>query len=159
MRIAKNAVVSIDYTLTDDQGVVIDTSKGREPLAYIHGTDSIVAGLEEALEGKEQGANVKVSIPAAKGYGERDVTLTQKVPRKMFDVEKIEPGMRFHADTGHGTRVVTVTTVDAEHVTVDANHPLAGQTLNFEVKVVEVRKATQQELSHGHVHGPHGHDH
>lgn len=159
MRIAKHSVVSIDYTLTDDQGAVIDTSQGREPLAYIHGTGSIVAGLEEALEGKEKGADVKVSLPPAKGYGERDASLTQKVPRKMFDVEKIEPGMRFHADSGHGTQVVTVTTVDAEHVTVDANHPLAGQTLNFQVKVVDVRKATEQELSHGHVHGAHGHDH
>lgn len=159
MRIAKHAVVSIDYTLTDAEGAVLDSSEGREPLAYIHGTGSIVVGLEEALEGKEKGANLKVSIPPAKGYGERDASLTQKVPRAMFDVEKIEPGMRFHAQAEHGTHVVTVTAVDSESVTVDANHPLAGQTLNFEVNVVDVRAATQQELSHGHVHGAHGHDH
>ena len=159
MRIAKHAVVSIDYTLTDAQGAVLDSSEGREPLAYIHGTGSIVVGLEEALEGKEKGANLKVSIPPAKGYGERDASLTQKVPRAMFDIEKIEPGMRFHAQAEHGTQVGTVTAVDSESVTVDANHPLAGQTLNFEVSVVDVRAATQQELSHGHVHGAHGHDH
>jgi FKBP-type peptidyl-prolyl cis-trans isomerase SlyD len=159
MRIAKHTVVSIDYTLTDAQGTVLDSSEGREPLAYIHGTGSIVVGLEEALEGKEKGANLKVSIPPAKGYGERDASLTQNVPRAMFDMEMIEPGMRFHAQAEHGTHVVTVTAVDSESVTVDANHPLAGQTLNFEVDVVEVRAATQQELSHGHVHGAHGHDH
>ncbi|HLW75289.1 MAG TPA: peptidylprolyl isomerase [Gammaproteobacteria bacterium] len=159
MRIAKHTVVSIDYTLTDAEGAVLDSSKGREPLAYIHGTGSIVVGLEEALEGKEKGANLKVSIPPAKGYGERDAALSQKVPRAMFDVEKIEPGMRFHAEAEHGTRVVTVTAVDSESVTVDANHPLAGRTLNFEVSVVDVRTATQQELTHGHVHGAHGHDH
>lgn len=159
MRIAKHAVVSIDYTLTDAAGEVLDSSEGREPLAYIHGTGSIVVGLEEALEGKDKGASLKVSVPPAKGYGERDASLSQKVPRAMFDVEKVEPGMRFHAQADHGTHVVTVTAVDAESVTVDANHPLAGQTLNFEVKVVDVRAATEQELSHGHVHGAHGHDH
>ncbi|MGE5626436.1 MAG: FKBP-type peptidyl-prolyl cis-trans isomerase [Bacillota bacterium] len=159
MRIAKHAVVSIDYTLTDAKGEVLDSSEGREPLAYIHGTGSIVIGLEEALEGKEKGAEVKVSVPPAKGYGEHDASLSQKVPRAMFDVENIEPGMRFHAESDHGHRVVTVTAVDAEHVTVDSNHPLAGQTLNFAVKIVDVRNATEQELSHGHVHGTHGHDH
>jgi FKBP-type peptidyl-prolyl cis-trans isomerase SlyD len=159
MRIAKHAVVSIDYTLTDAAGAVLDSSEGREPLAYIHGTGSIVVGLEEALEGKDKGASLKVSVPPAKGYGERDASLSQKVPRAMFDVEKVEAGMRFHAQAEHGMHVVTVTAVDAESVTVDANHPLAGQTLNFEVKVVDVRAATEQELSHGHVHGAHGHDH
>ena len=159
MRIGKNSVVSIDYTLTDAAGEVLDSSKGREPLDYIHGTGSIVVGLEEALEGKEQGATLKVSVPPAKGYGERDARLSQEVPRAMFEVESIEPGMRFHAEGEHGMHVVTVTAVDSEKVTVDANHPLAGQTLNFEVTVVSVREATQQELSHGHVHGAHGHDH
>jgi len=159
MRIGKHSVVSIDYTLTGADGEVLDSSKGREPLAYIQGTGSIVIGLEEALEGKEKGASVQVSVPPAKGYGERQDALSQKVPREMFDMEEIEPGMRFHAEGEHGTHVVTVTAVDNDSVTVDANHPLAGQTLNFDVKVVNVRPATQQELSHGHVHGAHGHDH
>ena len=159
MRIGKHSVVSIDYTLTGADGEVLDSSKGREPLAYIQGTGSIVTGLEEALEGKEKGTKLQVSVPPAKGYGERQDSLSQKVPRAMFDMEEIEPGMRFHAEGEHGTHVVTVTAVDGEHVTVDANHPLAGQVLNFDVTVVDVRPATQQELSHGHVHGAHGHDH
>ena len=159
MRIGKHSVVSIDYTLTGADGEVLDSSKGREPLAYIQGTGSIVIGLEEALEGKEKGVSVQVSVPPAKGYGERQEALSQVVPRAMFDMADIEPGMRFHAEGDHGTHVVTVTAVDSESITVDANHPLAGQTLNFDVKVVDVRAATQQELSHGHVHGAHGHDH
>src|SRR5579863_6374752 len=153
MRIGKHSVVSIDYTLTDKNGEVVDSSKGQEPLAYIHGTGSIVVGLEEALEGKEKGATLKVSVPPVKGYGERDEKLAQKVPRSMFDVKDLEPGMRFHAQADHGSHVVTVTAVDADNVTVDANHPLAGETLNFEVTVVDVRAATEEELSHGHVHG------
>jgi FKBP-type peptidyl-prolyl cis-trans isomerase SlyD len=159
MRIAKNSVVSIEYTLTDAEGAVLDSSKGQSPLTYIHGNGNIVVGLEEALEGKEKGATLKVSVPPAKGYGERDASLSQIVPREMFDIEELEPGMRFHAEGEHGTHVVTVTAVDNDSVTVDANHPLAGQTLNFEVTVMGVRAATEQELAHGHVHGPHGHDH
>ena len=159
MRIGKHSVVSIDYTLTDKDGAVLDSSKGQPPLAYIHGTGSIVAGLEEALEGKGKGDTVKVSVPPEKGYGQRDDKLMQKVPRSMFDAKDITPGMRFHAEADHGTHVVTVTAVDADSITVDANHPLAGATLNFDVKVVDVRDATEQELDHGHVHGAHGHDH
>ena len=159
MRIAKNSVVSIEYTLTDAEGAVLDSSKGQPPLTYIHGNGNIVVGLEEALEGKEKGATLKVSVPPPKGYGERDASLSQIVPREMFDIEELEPGMRFHAEGEHGTHVVTVTAVDNDSVTVDANHPLAGQTLNFEVTVMGVRAATEQELAHGHVHGPHGHDH
>ena len=159
MRIGKHSVVSIDYTLTDKDGAVLDSSKGHPPLAYIHGTGSIVVGLEEALEGKGKGDSLKVSIAPEKGYGTRDEKLVQKVPRKMFDVQDVTPGMRFHAEAEHGMHVVTVTAVDADSVTVDANHPLAGATLNFEVTVVDVREATKQELDHGHVHGAHGHDH
>jgi len=159
MRIGQHSVVSIDYTLTDKNGDLVDSSKGQEPLAYIHGTGSIVVGLEEALEGKEKGALVKVSVPPAKGYGERDEKLAQKVPRSMFDVKDLEPGMRFHAQADHGSHVVTVTAVDEDTVTVDANHPLAGETLNFEVTVVDVREATKEEMAHGHVHGAGGHHH
>ena len=159
MRIAKHTVVSIDYTLKDKDGTVLDSSKGREPLAYIHGTGSIVLGLEEALEGKDQGVTLTVSVPPEKGYGQRDAKLSQKVPRSMFDVQDLSPGMRFHAQAEHGSHVVTVTAVDKDSVTVDANHPLAGETLNFEVTVTEVRAATAEELAHGHVHGEGGHHH
>ncbi|HET7922135.1 MAG TPA: peptidylprolyl isomerase [Gammaproteobacteria bacterium] len=160
MQIARNTVVSIDYTLTDDTGAVLDSSNGQAPLAYLHGAGNIIAGLEEALEGKETGTELKVTVAPEKGYGPRNESMTQKVPRKMFDTEQeIKPGMRFHADSDHGPHTVVVTAVDAEHVTVDGNHPLAGKQLNFEVKVVEVRAATEEELSHGHVHGAGGHHH
>src|SRR5579863_3322616 len=112
MHIAKHTVVSIDYTLTDKDGSVLDSSKGREPLVYIHGTGSIVVGLEEALEGKDKGATIKASVPPEKGYGQGDAKLTQKVPRSMFDVQDLSPGMRFHAQAEHGSHVVTVTAVD-----------------------------------------------
>lgn len=160
MRIAKDTVVSIDYTLTDVDGAVLDSSKGQKPLDYLHGSGNIIAGLEEALEGKSKGDQVKVHVPPEKGYGQRNLTLAQKMPRKMFDSKhEIKPGMRFHAEGQHGARAVTVTAVDTEHVTVDANHPLAGKLLNFDISVVDVREATQEELAHGHAHGSHGHHH
>jgi len=161
MQIATNSVVLIDYTLTNDQGNVIDTSSGREPLAYLQGHQNIIPGLESALEGKSAGDRVQVSIAPAEGYGERDESLSQAVPRQMFeDADQITVGMQFHTQTEQGhQQVVTVTAVDAEHVTVDANHPLAGETLNFDVTVVEVREALPEELAHGHVHGPGGHHH
>jgi FKBP-type peptidyl-prolyl cis-trans isomerase SlyD len=159
MRIGKNSVVSIDYTLTDAAGTVLDSSQGQTPLVYLHGSGGIVSGLEEALQGKTPGENLKVTVPPARGYGERDAALLQQVPRHLFDIEDLAPGMRFHAEGEHGMQVVTVTEVDGDSVTVDANHPLAGQTLHFDVTVIEVRAATAEELSHGHVHGPHGHHH
>ena len=160
MRIAKDAVVSIDYTLKDNDGSVLDSSQGVEPLAYLHGAGNIIPGLEEALEGKAAGDQLQVSVPPEKAYGRRIEELRHKLPRKMFDTKgAIKPGMRFHADGENGRHTVTVIEVDAEHVTVDANHPMAGKTLNFEVRVVNVRNATDEELAHGHVHGAHGHHH
>ncbi|MGA9853218.1 MAG: peptidylprolyl isomerase [Gammaproteobacteria bacterium] len=160
MRFAKDTVVSIDYTLTDKDGAVLDSSRGQTPLAYLHGSGNIIPGLEEALEGKSAGDSLKVTVPPEKGYGQRDESIAQKVPRKLFDTEQeITPGMRFHAQGEHDHHTVTVTAVDSEHVTVDANHPLAGKTLNFDVNVVEVRTATGEELSHGHMHGAHDHHH
>ena len=160
MQVAKNTVVSIDYTLTDEAGAVLDSSQGQAPLAYIHGAGNIIPGLEEALEGKQAGEQVTVSVTPEKGYGARNEAMTQKVPRNMFDTQQeIKPGMRFHAQSEQGTHTVTVTAVDEENVTVDGNHPLAGKVLNFDVNIVEVRAATEDELSHGHVHGPEGHEH
>lgn len=163
MRAEKNKAVSIDYTLTDDGGKVIDTSKGEggRPLTYLHGNHNIVPGLEQALEGKSAGESVKVSVPPEQGYGQKDPRMVQAVPRRAFGgVGDIKPGMQFRAQGPDGqSQVVTVTKVDAESVTVDANHPLAGQTLNFDVTVVDVRDATQEELDHGHAHGPGGHHH
>jgi len=159
MQISKHKVVSMDYTLTDDQGTVIDTSKGREPLAYIQGIGNIIPGLEAALEGRTEGESVAVRVEPEQGYGERDETLLRVVPRNLFDVEEIQAGMQFHAQSEQGTEVVTVVSVTDEEVSVDSNHPLAGVALNFDVTIVEVRDASEEELSHGHVHGPGGHDH
>ncbi len=160
MEVSKHKVVSIDYTLTGDGGQVIDSSKGREPLAYLQGAGNIIPGLESALEGKTSGDQIKVAIPPEKGYGVHDARMVQPVPRSAFgDAAKIEPGMQFQANTQAGPRLVTVVAVKGDEVTIDANHPLAGKTLNFDVNIVEVREATAEELSHGHVHGPGGHQH
>ncbi|MFB6260293.1 MAG: peptidylprolyl isomerase, partial [Thiohalorhabdaceae bacterium] len=155
-----NRVVSIDYTLKDNDDQVIDTSEGREPLAYIHGVGQIIPGLENALEGKEPGADVSVTINPEEGYGERDESMVLNVPREQFEgAESIEPGMQFQAETDEGVRILTVLEAGDQEVTVDGNHPLAGITLNFDVSVQDVREAEQEELDHGHVHGPGGHDH
>ena len=163
MRAEKNKAVSIDYTLTDDSGKVIDTSKGDggRPLTYLHGAGNIVPGLERALEGKSAGESVQVSVPPDQGYGPKDPRQVQAVPRRAFGgVTDIKPGMQFDArGPGGQSQVVTVVKVDADNVTVDANHPLAGETLNFDVTVVDVRDATQEEIDHGHAHGAGGHHH
>jgi FKBP-type peptidyl-prolyl cis-trans isomerase SlyD len=160
MQIEKNTVATIDYTLTDPNGQVIDSSKGREPLAYLHGASNIVPGLESALEGKAVGETVNVTVPPEQGYGQRDPNLVQPVPRSNFQgINEIKPGMQFQAQTPEGARVVTVVDVDPQNVTVDANHPLAGMPLKFDVTVKDVRPATPEEVTHGHAHGPNGHQH
>ncbi|MRH77878.1 peptidylprolyl isomerase [Spiribacter sp. C176] len=153
MQIAKNAVVAIDYTLHDTEGEVIDSSPEGEPLRYLHGAGNIIPGLENALEGKTAGEDLEVTIAPADAYGERDDRLTQDVPRSMFEgVEDIKAGMRFQAQTESGPQVVTVAAVTGDQVTVDANHPLAGETLKFTVRIADVREASEEEISHGHVH-------
>lgn len=160
MTIAKDKVVSIDYTLTGDQGNVIDTSQGKEPLAYLHGAGNIIPGLETALEGKNQGDQVKVSIAPDDAYGPKDDRLIQQVPRTAFQgVEQVQAGMQFQANTQQGPRLITVVDVQGDQVTIDANHPLAGQTLHFDVNVVGIREATDDEKTHGHAHGAGGHHH
>lgn len=153
MQIASNTVVSIDYTLTNDQQQVLDSSEGREPLKYLHGAGNIIPGLEQALEGQESGTELNVDIPPESAYGPRDPELIQDVSKEAFQgVDQIEPGMQFRAQTPSGDRVVTVTDVKDEQVTIDANHPLAGETLHFAVTIREVREATDEEQQHGHVH-------
>jgi len=160
MLVARDTVVTIHYTLTNDSGEVLDSSAGGEPLAYIHGAGNIIAGLEEALEGKTAGDKLAVAVPAEKAYGVRDQALVQQVPRRAFQGGgEIRAGMRFTAQTEHGPRQVVVTRVTGDMVTVDGNHPLAGQALNFDVEIAEVRAASAEELAHGHVHGPGGHHH
>ena len=160
MNVAKDKVVSIDYTLTGPNGEVLDSSRGREPLPYLHGAGNIIPGLESALEGKAAGDQLVVDVPAEQAYGARDEKLVQPVPRDRFQgVADIKPGMQFQAQTPQGPRVVTVVGVDDTNVHIDANHPLAGVPLKFDVKVVGVRDASAEELTHGHVHGPGGHHH
>ncbi len=159
MQIAQRKVVTIDYTLTDNEGNVIDKSEGGN-FAYLHGAQNIIPGLEKALEGKAAGDAVQVAVSPEDGYGQRDESLTQEVPKEMFGGADPEVGQQFHAEAPNGQMfVVTVAKVEGEQVTVDGNHPLAGVNLNFDVKVLEVRDATSEEMEHGHVHGPHGHDH
>lgn len=154
MQIAKDKVVAIDYTLKDDEGSVLDTSEGKQPLTYLHGANNIIPGLERALEGKGAGEEVSVRVEPGEAYGERRDELMQQVPRDMFQgVEELQVGMQFQASgqDGQGT-VVTVTAIEGEQVTVDANHPMAGVALNFDVTVREVRDATSEEVEHGHAH-------
>lgn len=160
MKISKNSVASIEYTLTDDGGTVIDTSEGGAPLAYIHGIGNLIPGLEKELEGKTAGDELKVHIAPEDGYGERNDQMVQAVSRsEMPEGVEIEVGMQLQAESDQGMHVVTVIGVDDDKIQLDANHPLAGVPLNFDVKVVEVRDATAEELEHGHVHGEGGHEH
>ncbi len=161
MLIAVNKAVSIDYTLTNDAGEVIDSSAGGAPLVYLHGAGNIIAGLEKALEGKQAGDELSVAIEPEDGYGEYSAELVATLSRDMFEgVDQLEVGMQFHASGPDGSmQVVTVRDLDGDDVTVDGNHPLAGQRLNFQVKVVTVREAAAEELAHGHIHGEGGHHH
>ncbi|MEA2709202.1 MAG: FKBP-type peptidyl-prolyl cis-trans isomerase SlyD [Phycisphaerales bacterium] len=160
MAIEKDKVVSIDYTLTGENGQVLDSSQGREPLEYLHGAGNIIPGLESALEGKNEGDQVNIQVPPDQAYGARDERMVQPVPRTAFQgVDNIQPGMQFQANTNAGPRLITVVGVQGDQVTVDANHPLAGATLNFDVTVRNVRDATDEEKSHGHVHGAGVHQH
>ena len=161
MTIKENSAVSFHYTLTDDDGQQLDSSAGKEPLAYLHGAGNIIPGLESALEGKSVGDAMVVDVIAAEGYGEIQKELIQEVPRASFQgVDEIEVGMQFEAQTGEGGTVpVTVVAVTDEIVTVDGNHPLAGKNLYFDVSIEDVRDASVEELEHGHVHGPGGHNH
>ena len=152
MQITQNKVASFNYTLKDDSGKVIDTSDGRAPLEYVHGSGGIVPGLESAMEGKKAGDAFQVVIQAADAYGEKKPEMIQAVPRTNFGtIPKIEAGMQFQARTPNGMHVVTVVSVDDENVTVDGNHPLAGETLHFDISIIGVREAKPHELEHGHV--------
>jgi len=160
MQITKNLVASIDYELTDDSGEVIDTSKGRPPLAYLHGAGNLIPGLESELEGKGSGDSFKIRIAPEDAYGVRHEEMVQDVPRTQFPPDAdIQPGMQFQAQGPQGAQIVTVVAIEDETVKLDGNHPLAGVSLNFDVTIIEVRDATAEELEHGHVHGPGGHEH
>ncbi len=160
MEIAEKKVVGIHYKLTNDAGEVLDSSENAQPLLFIHGIGMLIPGLENSLTGKSTGDKLKVTVQPDDGYGKRDDSLVQQVPKTQFDEsEKIEIGMQFQVETQEGAIVVTVTEIGDDAVTIDGNHPLAGMVLHFDVSIEEVREATQEELDHGHVHGPGGHEH
>jgi FKBP-type peptidyl-prolyl cis-trans isomerase SlyD len=158
MQIGAKKAVTFHYSLRDDEGNILDSSDGKAPMAYLHGNGNIVAGLEKALEGKQVGDEVKVTVSPAEGYGVRDEKNIRNVPRRRLPEGNLKPGMRLHLRTEQGGQgVVTVMAIKGDYVTIDGNHPLADKTLHFEVKIVEVRDASAQEIEHGHVHGPGGH--
>ena len=159
MQIGKEKVVAIHYTLRDNAGTVLDSSAGKEPLYYIQGIGNLIPGMEQGLEGRIKGDKLDIKVSPENGYGVRDEAHVQQVPVDAFGGQEVKVGMQFQAGGEQGRFVVTVTDVQNDMVTVDANHPLAGVELNFEVEVLEVREATSDELAHGHVHGPGGHHH
>lgn len=160
MTITQDSVVTLRYTLRDDGGEVIDSSSPGSPLSYLHGRGNLIPGLERELQGKSAGDKLNVTVAPADGYGKYDETLVEQIPRRALKgISNIKVGMRLHAQTAHGPRTVTVTRIVGDMVTLDANHPLAGKSLSFEVEITAVREATEEERSHGHVHGPGGHHH
>jgi FKBP-type peptidyl-prolyl cis-trans isomerase SlyD len=165
MKIEKNVVVSVAYQVKLEDSVVVDQSTAEAPLDYLHGHNNLITGLEKELEGKVAGDKFSATVTPEDAYGDHNDDLVQRVPADVFQgVEQIEVGMRFLADTDQGPIPVEVTEVDGDEVVVDGNHMLAGQTLTFDVEVVAVREATEEEVQHGHVHqeggcGSHGHDH
>lgn len=159
--IKSNSVVTMHYELKDAAGEVLDSSAGQDPLTYLHGAGNIIVGLEEELIGKAVGDKVNAVIAPEKGYGLPVDALVQTVPKEAFgeELDKVEVGMRFQAETEQGQVPVVVTAMDTDTVTVDGNHPLAGKELHFDVSIEEIRDASQEEIDHGHVHGPGGHQH
>jgi FKBP-type peptidyl-prolyl cis-trans isomerase SlyD len=158
--IGENSVVNVHYKLTNDEGKVLDSSDGSTPLAYLHGAGNIVPGLEKALTGKGEGDSLKVRVEPAEGYGDLIPDGVKTIERAAFEgVESVEEGMTFEAQAPDGTvQSIMVTKVEGDQVTIDINHPLAGVALNFDIQIVSVREATEEEIAHGHTHeGGHAH--
>ncbi|MFB9069230.1 FKBP-type peptidyl-prolyl cis-trans isomerase [Pseudofulvimonas gallinarii] len=160
MQVAKDCVVRFHYTLKAVDGTLIESSEGAQPLAILWGHGGLIAGVERALEGRSAGDSVEVTVSPEDGYGERRDDLFQRLPKKYFrNPDKLRPGMVTEIRTERGPRVVTVVKTGMTVIDVDGNHPLAGQTLQFALQVVDVREATAEEIDHGHVHGDGGHHH
>ncbi|MCK4864884.1 MAG: peptidylprolyl isomerase [Gammaproteobacteria bacterium] len=160
MKISKNSVVTINYTLKNDQGETLDESQDNSFL-YLHGSGGIIPGLEGQMEGKSAGDEFSAHVEPEDGYGVRDDSMVQVVPRNMFESDHpVEEGIQFHAESPEGDMLtVTVTKIEGDEITVDGNHPLAGIALNFDIKISDVREASKEEIEHGHAHGPDGHHH
>lgn len=156
--ITPGKVVSMNYTLTDPSGKILDASEGT-PLEYLQGHQNIIPGLERELEGMKQGDKKQVIVQPTDGYGERNNDLQFSLPLAQFGGQVPQPGMMVQIQTDEGVMMASIVGVQGEQVLLDANHPLAGQTLHFDVEITGVRSATTEELSHGHPHGPNGHHH
>jgi FKBP-type peptidyl-prolyl cis-trans isomerase SlyD len=155
MQITNNTAVTIHYRLTNDAGEELDSSIGGEPLVYLHGRGNIIPGLEKALTNKEEGEKFNVRVEAVDAYGEFSDDMIQVVSREMFEgIENLEVGMKFHAAVNSGTSVISILHIAGDDITIDGNHPMAGQALTFDVEVLNVRPASKEELSHGHIHVP-----
>ena len=164
MNITTNKIASLAYTLKNDDGEVLDTADENNPFLYMHGTGGIIKGLENALNEKTVNDSFSLIVAPEDAYGERDDKLTESVPRDMFEGipdEEMVAGAQFHAQTAQGTQVITIAGIEGDTVKIDANHPLAGETLHFDVAVLDIRDATEEEIAHGHPHAPGGcgHDH
>ncbi len=159
MKIEKNRVVSFHYRVSEAGGPELETSAGREPLTYLAGHGGIIPGLADALDGKQAGDKVEVTVTPEQAYGERREGLVQRVPKKHFKNERLKPGQTVVLQTQQGPRMVTVQKVGLSVVDIDLNHPMAGKNLAFSVDIVDVREASEEEIAHGHVHGPGGHAH
>jgi len=161
MRIEQNKVAMIHYTLKDKDGNIIDSSEGRDPLAYIQGIGNLIPGLEQELEGKQKGDKFSAVIPPEHAYGKRDESLIRVVPKSGFQGdEEMTIGMQVQIETSEeGMAIATLTKIEGEDVTLDLNHPLADIDLYFDIEVMDIRLAEEDELAHGHVHGPGGHHH
>ena len=159
MQITSRAVVAFEHTLKNEHGVVLETSVGTQPIRYLHGFGNFLSGLEAALEGKEVGDDVTVVLTPESGHGLRDERLVRKIAVRKLSAERVVVGQRYNADLGGTIRAAVVLSVQGDYATVDGNHPLSGMTLHFQVKIVDVRAASAEELAHGHVHGTGGHAH
>ncbi|MEN1939763.1 peptidylprolyl isomerase [Luteimonas sp. MJ246] len=159
MKIEKDRVVRFHYTVSQQGGEPVETSKDREPLAILHGHGNIIPGLEKAMEGHVAGDSFSADVPASEAYGERREGMTQRVPKKHFSGQKLSVGDQVVLNTNFGPRAVTIQKLGMSVVDVDLNHPMAGQDLHFDVEIVDVREAEPVEIEHGHVHGAGGHDH
>lgn len=159
MKIEKNRVVRFHYALSDVDGAELESSQGREPLAFLAGHGGIIPGLEAAFEGKETGDKFEATVTPDQAYGERREGLTQRIPKKHFGNARLKPGATVVMQTQQGQRMVTVQKVGMSVVDVDLNHPMAGKTLRFTVDIVDVRDASEEEIRHGHAHGAGGHAH
>ena len=160
MTIQRNKVVSFHYTVTNEAGDEVDSSKDRDPMIYLHGANNIVPGLEKAMDGRSEGDTFEVTVEPAEAYGERNEQNIQRISAKHFkNPRKFKPGDVLVLRTREGPVQVTVVKVGRFNIDVDANLPLAGETLKFVVEITEVRDATQEETQHGHAHGPGGVEH